>query len=130
MSQLAAQTLLDTGTVTLKAVVCRGELRHKSAEEFSRSTHLVFPFRGVYVRHLGSHESVAEANQLLFFNNGEACRVSHPVPGGDASLSLWISKPLLLELAPREQLREGPVPTFKRPRLRIDPRAQALVALL
>jgi len=130
MSQLAAHTLLNTATATLKDVVCRGEHRHKSAEEFSRSTHLVFPYRGVYVRHLGSHEAVAEANQVLFFNGGEGCRVSHPVPGGDASLSLRISEPLLGELAPKVQIREGPVPAFKRPRLRIDPRAQALVALL
>ena len=130
MSQLAAQTLLSTATATLKDVVCLGEHRHKSAEEFSRSTHLVFPYRGVYVRHLGSHEAVAEANQVLFFNGGEGCRVSHPVPGGDASLSLWISEPLLGELAPKDQIGEGPVAAFKRPRLRIDPRAQALVALL
>ena len=29
---------------------------------------LVFPYRGVYVRHLGSDQAVAEANQVLFFN--------------------------------------------------------------
>jgi AraC-like DNA-binding protein len=130
MSQLAAETLLHTATVTLKDVVCRGEHRHKSAEEFARTTHLVFPYRGVYVRHLGGHEAVAEANQVLFFNGGDGCRVSHPVAGGDASLSLWIAEPLLVELAPKEQVREGPALSFRRPRLRIDPRAQALVALL
>jgi AraC-like DNA-binding protein len=130
MTQLAAHTLLDTATATIKDVVCRGEHRHKSAEEFARATHLVFPYRGVYVRHLGSYEAVAEANQVLFFNGGEGCRVSHPVPGGDASLALWISEPLMGELAPREQIREGPALAFRQPRLRIDPRAQALVALL
>ena len=130
MTQLAARALLDTATVTIKDVVCRGEHRQKSAEEFARTTHLVFPYRGVYVRHLGTDEAVAEANQVLFFNGGEGCRVSHPVAGGDASLSLWIAEPLLGELVPKEQIREGPVPAFKRPRLRIDPRAQALVALL
>lgn len=130
MPQLSARTLLDTATVTIKDVVCRGEHRHQSAEEFSRATHLVFPYRGVYVRHVGGHEAVAEANQVLFFNAGEGCRVSHPVPGGDASLSIWIRDPLLGELAPKEQVREGPATTFRRPRLRIDPRAQALVALL
>src|SRR5258708_32057167 len=81
MSQLAAQTLLDTATVTLKAVVCRGEHRHQSAEEFSRATHLVFPYRGVYVRHLGSHEAVAEANQVLFFNGGGGLQVHAPPLG-------------------------------------------------
>ena len=33
---------------------------------------LVFPYRGVYVRHVGDDEAVAEANQVLFFNAGEA----------------------------------------------------------
>jgi hypothetical protein len=42
----------------------------------------VFPYRGVYVRHLGLDQAVAEANQVLFFNAGEGYRVSHPVPGG------------------------------------------------
>jgi AraC-like DNA-binding protein len=130
MSQLTSQLLLKTATATLLDVACRGDHRHKGAEEYARATHLVFPYRGVYVRHLGSHEAVAEANQVLFFNGGEGCRVSHPVPGGDASLSLWIAEPLLHELAPKEQIREGPATAFKRPRLRIDPRAQALVALL
>ena len=130
MSQLAAQTLLNTATATLKDVVCRGEYRHKSAEEFSRSTHLVFPYRGVYVRHLGSHEAVAEANQVLFFNAAESYCVSHPVEGGDACLSLSIAEPVLRELAPKAQIREGGALAFRRQRRRIDPRAQALVAVL
>jgi len=47
----------------------------------------VVSYRGVYVRHLGHDQAVAEANQVLFFNAAEGYRVSHPVPGGDASLS-------------------------------------------
>jgi AraC-like DNA-binding protein len=130
MSQFAVQVLLNTETATLRDVVCRGECRHQSAEEHSRTTHLVFPYRGVYVRHLGGDDAVAEANQVLFFNAAEGYRVSHPVEGGDASLSLTIDEHLLRELAPKQQVREGGVLAFRRQRLRIDPRAQALVALL
>src|SRR5262249_9496939 len=93
-------------------------------------THLVFPYRGVYVRHLGRDDAVAEANQVLFFNGMEGYRISHPVAGGDASLSLTIAEPLLRELAPKEQLRNGSELAMKPARLRIDPAAQALVALL
>ena len=85
---------------------CAGTCRHHSGEEATRNTHLVFPYRGVYVRHLGRDEAVAEANQVLFFNAGEGYRVSHPVPGGDASLTSIISEPHLRELAPRSLLRE------------------------
>jgi AraC-like DNA-binding protein len=130
MGQLSARLLLDTKTVTIRDVVCRGECRQKSAEETSRCTHLVFPYRGVYVRHLGADDAVAEANQVLFFNQGEGCRVSHPVEGGDASLVLELGEPLLRELVPKEQVRRGSVLAFRRQRLRIDARTQALVAVL
>jgi AraC-like DNA-binding protein len=82
------------------------------------------------MRHLGQDQAVAEANQVLFFNATEGYRISHPVPGGDASLSLAISEPLLHELAPPAFLRDGATLAFHRQRRRIDARAQSLVALL
>ncbi len=130
MTEFATRLLLNTETATMRDVVCRGECRHKSAEECARATHLVFAYRGVYVRHLGRKDGVAEANQVLFFNQAESYSVSHPVEGGDASLALVIAEPLLHELAPKEQLREGGALTFRQQRRRIDARTQALVALL
>lgn len=130
MSQFSVQLLLNTDTATIRDVVCGGECRHRSAEECAGATHLVFPYRGVYVRHVGRSDAVAEANQVLFFSREEAYRVSHPVAGGDASLSLAVKEPLLQELAPKEQLRSGAGPVFRRLRRRIDPRTQALTALL
>jgi len=130
MSEFAVHSLLETPTVTVRDVYCQGSCRGQSAEECATDTQLVFPYRGVYVRRLGCDEAVAEANQALFFNAAEGYRVSHPVPGGDASLTLIISEPDLRELAPRAFLRDGAAPAFRQQRLRIDPRAQALVALL
>src|SRR5580698_9953167 len=97
---IAVQFLLRSPTVTIRDVYCKGHCRRQSAEEWASVTELVFPYRGVYVRHLGSDQAIAEANQVLFFNVAEGYRVSHPVPGGDASLSLAIGEPQLLELAP------------------------------
>jgi AraC-like DNA-binding protein len=130
MTDISASQLLGTSTLELRDVICRGECRHKSAAECSRSTHLVFPYRGVYVRHVGHSDTVAEANQVLFFNEGESYRVSHPVQGGDACLSLTMAEPLLREMAGKELLRSGASLGFNVQRLRIDPRAQALAALL
>jgi AraC family transcriptional regulator len=130
MSEFAVRFLLSTPTVTIRDVYCRGSCRHQSTEEFAAATEMVFPYRGVYVRHLGNGQAVAEANQVLFFNLAEGYRVSHPVPGGDASLSLAISEPQLRELAPRTFLRDGTTLAFRQQRLRIDARAQALVALV
>jgi AraC family transcriptional regulator len=128
--EFAAQSLLKSSTITIRDVYCHGSCRRQSAEEFATATELVFPYRGVYVRHLGHDQAVAEANQVLFFNVAEGYRVSHPVPGGDASLSLAISEPQLRELAPLSFLRDTATLAFRRQRLRIDARAQALVALL
>jgi AraC-like DNA-binding protein len=130
MTDYSVQPLLNTATVALRDINCWGTCRHKSPEECASATHLVFPYRGVYVRHVGRVDAVAEANQVLFFNEAEGYRISHPVAGGDACLSLVIAEPLLRELIPKEQLREGGALAFRDQRLRIDARAQALVALL
>jgi len=130
MSQFRVQLLLDTGVVKVRDVVCSGECRHRSEEECTATTHLVFPYRGVFVRHVGRNDAVAEANQLLFFNEAEGYQVSHPIEGGDACLDLVVEEGQLRELAPKEQLRSGGVLAFRRQRRRVDPRAQALVALL
>jgi len=129
-SEFEVNHLLDTDTVALRHVRCSGACRHRSAEECASTTHLVFPYRGVYMRHVGSDQAVADANQVLFFNAGQGYQVSHPIAGGDASLSLVLSEPVLRELAPRPLLNDGGNVGFRRQHQRIDPRAQALVALL
>jgi AraC family transcriptional regulator len=128
--EFALQTLLESPTVTIRDGSCRGSCRQLSVEEFATTTELMFPYRGAYVRHLGHDQAVAEANQVLFFNAGEGYRVSHPVPGGDASLSVGISEQQLRELAPPTLLRTGASLAFRQQRLRIDARTQALAALL
>lgn len=130
MSQLSCQTILATSTVTLRDVVCDGSCRGRGAEECAHSTSLVYPYRGVFMRHVGGTDAVAESNQLIFFNRGEDYRVSHPVAGGDACLDVKASEEVLAELAPKEELRSGGDVSFRRQRRRIDARAQALVALL
>lgn len=130
VAEFRAQSLLESATVHVRDVYCQGSCRGQSAEEYATATELVFPYRGVFMRHLGSDQAVAEANQVLLFNAAEGYRISHPVPGGDASLSLAINEEQLLELAPGELLCDKAIPQFRGQRLRIDARAQALVALL
>jgi AraC family transcriptional regulator len=130
LSEFEVENLLDTDTVALRNVRCSGGCRHRSAEECTSSMHLVFPYRGVYVRHVASDQAVADANHVLFFNPGQGYQVTHPVAGGDASLSLILAEPVLRELAPRSILNDGGELGFRRQQQRIDPRAQALVALL
>src|SRR5258708_3237591 len=128
--EIIVRSLLKSRTVTIRDTYCQGSCRRQTAEECTATTQLVFPYRGVYMRHLGHDQAVAEANQVLFFNATEGYQVSHPVAGGDASLTLVVSEPQLRELSPVNLLRDGGTLAFRRQRLRIDARTQALVALL
>jgi len=130
MSEFDDQSLLETPTVEVRDVCCQGSCRHKTPEECASVTQLVFPYRGAYVRHMGRDDAVAEASQVLFFNADDGYRVSHPIEGGDASVVLVVNETLLRELAPKSLLRDGSPLAFRQQRLRIDPRAQVLVALL
>lgn len=130
MPEFTVQPLLQTTLVAAHDVHCRGECRHRSAEECATATHLVFPYRGLFMRHVGSTQSVADANHVLLFNGGQGYQVSHPASGGDACLSLSIPPPLLRELAPAALLQPRDEPVFHGQSLRIDERAQVLVALL
>jgi AraC-like DNA-binding protein len=130
VSEFQIHTLLSTPTVSVRDVYCRGSCRHPGPEEHTSTAHVVFPYRGVYVRHVGSDRAVAEANQVLLFSPDQGYQVSHPVAGGDACLSLAIDDAQLGELVPRPLLRHGGALAFVRQHLRIDPRAQVLVALL
>ncbi|MBB3285667.1 MULTISPECIES: AraC family transcriptional regulator [Rhizobium] len=130
MLQFSTTVLLKTKSVLIRDVVCNGECRHKSDEECAHKTSLVYTYRGVFKRHVGQSEAVSEANQVVFFNRGQDYRISHPIEGGDSCLDLMIDEALLHELAPKEQIQSGEGVVFRRQRRRIDPRAQALVAML
>ena len=129
-SELSITPLLATTTVSIRDVSCRGNCQHRSAEEHSTETHLVFPYRGVYVRHVGSDDAVAESNQVLYFNAGEGYRVSHPLRGGDSNFTLTPNEMALRELAPRERIVDGECLRIRGQRSTLDPRAQVLAALL
>jgi len=128
--EFTVKRLLATALADVRQVKCRGTCRHRSAEECASQTHLVFPFRGVYLRHVGGDQAVADANHVLFFNRGEGYQVSHPVAGGDTSLVVSLPEELLAELTPAALCNPGDEITFNLQHLRIDARAQALVMLL
>ena len=130
MNRLSITQLLETRTVGVRDVACDGACRHRSPSECADATHLVFPYRGAYVRHVGRQEAVAEANQVVFFNRDQDYAISHPIGGGDACLSVSIADDLLAELSPADQLEDGGLAIFRRPTRGVDPTTQALVARL
>ncbi|QEE26740.1 helix-turn-helix transcriptional regulator [Terriglobus albidus] len=128
--ELSVDLLLHSPSISVRDIYCAGTCKGHSPEEHATATELVFPYRGTYVRHVGQDQSVAEANQVLLFNRGQGYRVSHPVEGGDASLSLFLSPSLLAELSPVSLLIDRTEPTFHAQRLRVDTRSQSLLATL
>jgi AraC family transcriptional regulator len=129
--EFTVDRLLDSDTVVVRHVDCRGTCRHRSAEECASHTHFVFPYRGVYLRHVGSDLAVADANHVLFFNQGQGYQVSHPVTGGDASLVLSVGAETLSEIVPKSLVCESAGNlTFNAQHMVLDARAQALVMLL
>src|SRR5215472_4836397 len=130
MAEINSHLLLATDTVAVWDVLCSATCRHKSDEECLTTTHLVFPYRGIYVHHMGQVDTVAEANQVVFFNESEPYRVSHPLGGGGGSITKGIDEATLLELVPTDFLHTKDRALFNRSRMRIDARAQLLSALV
>src|SRR5260370_7172999 len=93
--EFVVHSLLKSPTVTIRDTYCRGSCRHQSAEECTTTTQLVFPSRGVYVRHVGHDQAVAEANQVLFFNAFQGYRISHPLPVAPPTLPFVTTPPTL-----------------------------------
>lgn len=130
MPDVAVTRLLGTNGFTVNHVLCPGTDRHCSPEECSSATHMVFPYRGSYLRHVRSPLSVADANHVLLFNGGAAYQARHPVTACDASLVLDLAEPLMRELAPASLLNERGALGSRQQSLRIDPETPALAALL
>ncbi len=129
MTALASRLLLDSPTATVWDVICPGGHAHDGDEECAAATHLVFPYRGLFVSHVGRRSAVVDPNQMLFINEGEPFRMSHPVAGGDACLSIGLGAAILDEVTPRAIRARGVAATTEH-RRRLDPQAQRLAALL
>lgn len=140
MTGATVTTVLETALATVRDVCCDGRGEHPHAAAEIAHPRLEFPYRGVYVLQLPAageagafDEVVADASQVLFVNAGVTGRVRHPVTAGDGSLRVQVAADLLAELVPPDLLLDAPGSVglcFRQPRLRIDARAQVLVALL
>jgi AraC family transcriptional regulator len=96
---LTTHTAHHSPTVQVHLVRCRPHDGACGPEEHAATNLLVFPLRGVFVKHHGSRERVvADPWHALFFCAGEPYRVSHPVDGGDECLVLEPSPEMLADI--------------------------------
>jgi AraC family transcriptional regulator len=130
VAEFNAKLLLHTETVTAWDCLCRGLCRGKAGDEWAPATRISFPQRGVYVHSVGRREVVADTNHVVIINEDEPYQVSHPVPGGDATLTVGVDGATLLEIIPPDYRQKRGKPALNRSGLRVDARTQLLAAQL
>ena len=105
---LRHETLHEGRLLHVGCVCCRPESAACSDLEHTWSNTVAFPLRGVFIKH---HEHgadvVAHIGQALFFNAGEAYRVSHPAGGGDDCLVLRAEDAVLREILAAHDARRA-----------------------
>src|SRR5262249_60469499 len=80
--------LLDLSIGLVENLMSDGAPGQRSAEEFSARFQVCLPYRGLFVWHVGRHDVVGDANQVLFVTGGESYRLSRPLSGGYGELIL------------------------------------------
>ncbi|MCC7292948.1 MAG: helix-turn-helix transcriptional regulator [Phycisphaerales bacterium] len=88
------ENLFRSSLLSVREVRCRHPRGGRGEEECTRAPSLAFISRGVFVKHEGSRELVANANRVVCFNPRRSYRVSHPTDGGDICVSFTLSDEL------------------------------------
>lgn len=91
--------LFKSSAAMVGDVRCRPADGACGCEECSTMDDIAFVRRGVFVKHLGRRQVVANANHAVFFNREETYRVSHPIVGGDDCTVFWLRRDLLYSVA-------------------------------
>ena len=128
MVDFKSNALLLSDVMAVWDVMCPGTHAPQSADETTDTTHIVFPYDGLYVHHAEHGEAIADSSRVLFLNKDQVWRMSHPVAGGDSSLSIGLVPEILVELVPGELRAPGENAALNRCTLRLDARTQALAA--
>ncbi len=137
--QLASQNQPDRGPRSrtclfelalglVEDVRAAGGLNEDEGEEFSADFQVAFPYRGVFVWHVGRDEVVGDANQALFVTGGERYRMSQPVAGGYAELIVTPTASIVMELGHSSGGALASHALFRRRSRRVNPSLQSLRA--
>jgi AraC-like DNA-binding protein len=120
--------LLRSRIALVENLRSRSERPRTGPEGFSADFQVCFPYRGLFVWHVGGDDVVSDANQVLFVSEGETYHLSEPLSGGYGELILTPDPELLAELAGTAADRLTIHPLFRRRRRRADPGLQFLRA--
>jgi AraC family transcriptional regulator len=102
-----------------------GQWKAHERDALSEEFQVAFPYRGLFVWHVGGDDVVGDANQALFVTGGERYRMSHPVAGGYAELLLTPAEHVVDELEHASGGSLGAHPLFRRRSRRVNPTLQS-----
>jgi AraC family transcriptional regulator len=91
--------LLHSGIGLVEDLRSHGLGVRKSAESFSPDFQVCFPYRGLFVWHVGDDDVVGDSNQVLFVAGGESYHLSQPRANDYAELIITPDLELLEEVA-------------------------------
>jgi len=124
-------TLISSSSGVLEDVADPVSRRGLGAEDVSPQFQLSFPYRGIFIWHVGLDQVVGDANQILFVTGGEAFRLSTPRPRGFSELIVTPRESVLREVTEASGYDLSDHPSFRaRSRMATPTIQRACAALL
>lgn len=104
-------------TVTMGFTRCKPVDALRGPEQLAVANILTFPRSGVFQMHVDGQTYIADPNQVLFSNQSDTFRTSHPGAGGDTTVWMSFSRPVLVDALrpydPGAEDREGSMFTLR-----------------
>jgi AraC family transcriptional regulator len=100
------------------------------AEDFSPDFQIAFPYRGMFVWHVGHDAVLSDPNQVLFVKGGEPFRVTEPRPRGGGEVIITPAYSMLREVSEAEGIDLERHPLFDSRSRRATPDLQRRCARL
>jgi AraC family transcriptional regulator len=116
--------LFESPVGLVERVECHGPRRPQSAEDYSPDFQIAFPYRGVFVWHVGHDAVVSDPNQVLFIRGGEPFRLGDYRPDGFAEVIVTPAQSVLRQVAEIGRLDLERHPFFARRSRRATPDLQ------
>lgn len=116
--------LTNSGIALVEDWATRDMPLKKGPEDYSPETQICFPYRGVFIWHVGGEDIVGDANQILFVAPGEAFKLSHPHSEGCGEMIVTPRPDVIAEFVERPCAH----PLFRRRSRHADPGIQRGIA--
>ena len=104
--------VFDSSIGLVENLVCSCDSLEDGVEKFSPDFQIAFPYRGLFIWHVGHDDVVADANQVLFVTGGEPYTISEPVSGECSELIITPTEELREDITGRPVARLSRHPLF------------------